>query len=406
MRRTFLLLLAVATAACARRADDPTPDLPPADDGIVRFCCETPDNGTARASGTSYLSRGSRYVCRMYYQGTLGSTALDTKVESALKVNNDRGNSVYRQNTFDESAMLTDDYGFDRKGQLFYWQNRQQHAFVALTDLHANHRDSAHFVPAFRDYRGTTESVWNVYDLRTTRRYPPAGSEAPEADSPAPAPEAATFLQQPDPVRALTVMAPQGATQETNRVYLTFQHCLAQVQVNVKPSADGSMGASGDLNHAENLLAVDLLGVSEEAYVPHTLADDGTLPPPDYKPVNVADYTEAELAANRWGTAVQTFEMETAAAGYLKSFQAIAFGRLQAIRIYWRETANAAIVHAATHTVEESLTDLQSGKRYIFNFELRRGTLAVLQARMEDWTLDSETYRTDGSIVTPQTRTP
>ena len=398
MRRLFLLLLITATAACSRRADEPTADPLPAADDAVRFCCDTPDNGAPRAA-TSYLSQGSRFVCRMYYQGTQGSSALDHSVEAALKVDNNRGNSVYRHSNFDESDMLLDDYGFDRKGQIFYWQNRQEHAFVALTDLHANYRDSAHYVPAFRDYRGTTEAVWNVYDLRTTRRYP-SGTEAPEAESPAPAPEADTFLKQPDPVRALTLMAPQGATQETNRVHLTFQHCLAQVQVNVKPSADGSMGASGDLNHAENLLAVDLLGVSEEAYVPHTLADDGTLPPPDYKPVNVADYTEAELAANRWGTAVQAFEMETAAAGYLKSFHAIAYGRLQAIRIYWREAANPAIVHASTHTVEEALADLQSGMKYVFNFELRRGTLAVIQARLEEWAIDSDSYRTDGSIVT------
>ena len=399
MRRTFLLLLITATAACSRRADDPTADPLPAADNAVRFCCDTPDNGAPRAA-TSYLSQGSRFVCRMYYQGTQGSTALDHSAEAALKVDNNRGNSVYRRSDFDESDMLLDDYGFDRKGQIFYWQNRQEHAFVALTDLHANHRDSTHYVPAFRDYRGTTEAVWNVYDLRTTRRYTMPGSEAPEAESPAPAPEADTFLKQPDPARALTLMAPQGATQETNRVHLTFQHCFAQVQVNVKPSADGSMDASGDLTDPAGLLAVDLLGVSEEAYVPHTLADDGTLPPPDYKPVNVADYTEAELAANRWGTAVQAFEMETAAAGYLKSFHAIAYGRLQAIRIYWREAANPAIVHASTHTVEEALADLQSGMKYVFNFELRRGTLAVIQARLEEWAIDSDSYRTDGSIVT------
>lgn len=259
--------------------------------------------------------------------------------------------------------------------------------------------------------------------------------------------EMTSMADQPDPLIALTKMKPTGATQEANRVRLYFKHQFSQIQVNL------TKGENTPELSAENIVSVELLGVTEKGYVFTNINSDGTQIPPAYDPVVLSKYTEAQLKKNPHGTAFNMFKMDADAqpATSLQSFNAIAFGQLQAIRITWKEeptnetyteatakeendkhlvdnngkkpgeegyvakyedgyTPVAAgeeippVHHVATYkiTVDErgqSLVNLKSGYRYVYDFELRRGTIAFIRAVIDGWMLSDElNYGTSGTI--------
>lgn len=256
------------------------------------------------------------------------------------------------------------------------------------------------------------------------------------------------MAEQPDPLIALTKMKPTGATQEANRVRLYFKHQFSQIQVNLTKAEN-----TAEIN-AENIESVELLGVSEKGYVFTNINPDGTQIPPTYDAVVISKYTEDQLKQNPYGTSFNMFEMgagETPQTS-IKSFNAITFGQLQAIRITWKEeptgenyTEETAaeenarhlvndtsgkqpgadgytttyeagytpvsagqevppVKHVATYkiTVDDrgnSLVNLRSGYRYMYDFELRRGTIAFIRAEIVDWLLDDELdYNTSGTI--------
>lgn len=256
------------------------------------------------------------------------------------------------------------------------------------------------------------------------------------------------MAEQPDPLIALTKMKPTGATQEANRVRLYFKHQFSQIQVNLTKAEN-----TAEIN-AGNIESVELLGVSEKGYVFTNINPDGTQIPPTYDAVVISKYTEDQLKQNPFGTAFNMFEMDDddKPLTSIKSFNAIAFGQLQAIRITWKEeptgenyteetaaeenarhlvndasgkqpgadgytTTYAAgytpvsagqevppVKHVATYkiTVDDrgnSLVNLRSGYRYMYDFELRRGTIAFIRAEIVDWLLDDELdYNTSGTI--------
>lgn len=370
MRRIahILLLGGLLAAACTpERMQENAEKLP------VLFSVGSEDPELTKAS-VPYMALGGHFVCTMYYHAAATASMQDegdfdvdggTATNAWLKVNNDRGNSVY-WNEADESAAEVDSYGFDKRAPIFYWNNRMTHAFVALADY--NHLDS---YPA-RDV---------AYDLtRGTRT---------------------SMAEQPDPIRALTLSRPTGSLPEANRVRLYFRHQFAQVQVNLKPGDDNSAQLSAD-----QIDKVELLGVSEEAYVPTQLKADGTLEAASAKPVRLDDYSDAQLKENKWGTSMPLFAMSESSVGYLKSFQAICFGRLAAIRITWHEEEGNHIVHSSTFEVPETneshvgLWNLQSGMRYIYDLEIRRGTLAVIRAEIKPWQQKTDlVYGADGTIT-------
>lgn len=256
-----------------------------------------------------------------------------------------------------------------------------------------------------------------------------------------------TIAEQPDPLIALTKMKPTGATQEANRVRLHFKHQFSQIQVNLV-NAENTAEIT-----AENIVSVELLGVTKKGYVFTNINPDGTQIPPSYDPVIISQYTEEQLKENPHGTAFNMFDMGTAKpTTSLKSFNAIAFGQLQAIRITWQEeptgenyTAETAaeenakyliadangkkpgddgytttyksgytpvnegdvvppVKHVATYkiTVDDrnnSLVNLRSGFRYMYDFELRRGTIAFIRATIDGWLLDDDLdFNTSGTI--------
>ncbi len=227
--------------------------------------------------------------------------------------------------------------------------------------------------------------------------------------------------EQPDVLQALTIdQVPKSAIMEANRVHLFFKHQFAQVQVNLKNSVDNSVQITEG-----QIQKVELLGVTNTGYMFTNMKSDGTIDVPagfkssTFKEVVATDFTDAQLQANPYGTSFEMFvrnvpDDEKELNKIVKSYECITFGRMQAIRITWKEedTTDAGgnpvpgVEHVATYRVPEKndqnqpLRLLEQGTKYIWNIELRRGTLAVVRTEIIPWEENQEEYNADGSIVT------
>lgn len=218
--------------------------------------------------------------------------------------------------------------------------------------------------------------------------------------------------QQPDILQALTIdQKPLSAIMEANRVHLYFKHQFAQVQVNLKNSVDNSV-----LITADQIKKVELLGVTNTGYMFIDMNPDGTMKVPSgfktstFKEVVATDFTDSQLETNPYGTSFEMFNRtltddDKNISKILKSYECITFGRLQAIRITWQEEGADGVVHVATYRVPEKndrnqpLRLLEQGTKYIWNIELRRGTLAVVRTEIIPWEENQEEYNADGFIV-------
>ncbi len=395
-----IVLTACATDSPALTGDEP---LPATDDNAVMFT----SGNQSLSRAIPYLGKDGRFVCRMYYQATQGSTDYTGQFQSWLRVNNAYGNSVYRDSLFkanESNSDLFDQFNFEKAATIFYWQNRLNHSFIAYTDLHRC------FDSSYRGDKGlnmTTDASFteaeNTYACKsftlTTSPTPIADLSESEKQTGDP-----KYYSQPDPAVANTIMLPAGATQEANRVDLIFRHCFSQIQVNLKKAADGGITSL----EAAQITKVEMLGVSEEGYVCFDADPTTGKPhPASYKSVSPSDYTDEQLASNPYGTAMSMFDMgsDNYAIGYVKSFNAIAFGQLRALRITWTEPATEssdAIKHVVTHRITENdFRYLQSGVRYIHNLELRRGTLAVIKTEILPWEIDETQWKGNGTVKEP-----
>ena len=390
--KIFILLTLAALTACSGEA----PGNQSGDDTIVGSPVIFTSGNQSLSRAIPYLGENGRFVCRMYYQATQGSTDYTGQFQSWLRVNNAYGNSVYRNSLFnavESNNDLFDQFKFEKAATIFYWQNRLNHSFIAYTDLHRcfestyngdnglNMINDASFTEAENTYAckkfilttSPTESLKEEQKLSGDPKY----------------------YSQPDPAVANTIMLPAGATQEANRVDLIFRHCFSQIQVNLKKAADGGITSLT----AAQITKVEMLGVSEEGYVcfdadPTTGKNHAAT----YKKV-----VQSELAANEFGTSMEMYDMgsDNYATGYVKSYRAIAFGQLRAIRITWKE--DSGIEHIVTHKVvnldSNDFINLRSGVRYIHNLELRRGTLAVIKTVILPWEIDEQQWNTSGIIT-------
>lgn len=397
--KIFILLTLAALTACSGEA----PDAPSGNDAVVGTPVMFTSGNQSLSRAIPYLGKKGRFVCRMYYQATQGSTDYTGQFQSWLRVNNAYGNSVYRDSLFnaDESdSDLFDQFNFEKAATIFYWQNRLNHSFIAYTDLHRCFKD---------DYRGDNGLNMTTDFTLTESETDFDGRKFTLTTSPTPIDSLTTeqkqtgdpaYYNQPDPAIANTVMLPAGATQEANRVDLIFRHCFSQIQVNLKKAADGGIN---DLN-ADDITKVELLGVSQEGYI-YFDADSvtGNNHAATYKKVVQSDFTTEELATNEFGTSMEMYDMgsDNYATGYVKSYRAIAFGQLGAIRITWKE--DSGIEHIVTHKVvnldSNDFINLRSGVRYIHNLELRRGTLAVIKTVILPWEIDEQQWDTSGIIT-------
>ena len=362
-----------------------------------------------------------------------------------LTVNNDIGNSVYRKASFSTPTNEDATLNFDNDATIFYWQNRLTHAFLALADynqLTTNNGSSLTPTTATQGKLKLFPYGDKIVSVEEVEAKDGAGNTLYEDDGVTPKTTTVTeydqtynsydltrkarnlYTNMPDPIMALTIQKPEGATQEANRVRLYFKHQFSQIQVNLKGASDESATLTAD-----QIKKVELLGVSEEGYVKNILNDDGTvgtvpggspagtMGAADYKPVDLYEYTDEHLEKNRWGTSFEMFDMgdtdgngssdtsDHYAAGYLKSYNAIAFGQLWGIRVTWRERTGE-ILHVTTYEVpmqnetKVDLRNLASGMKYIYNLELRRGTLAIIRTEILDWQQEEPlVYTQDGTIT-------
>jgi len=233
------------------------------------------------------------------------------------------------------------------QGNTFYWQNRMDHVFLALAD----------------NNRLTSESAFtdDLIEFDLTRG------------------DKTSMAEQPDPILAYVKTKPAGATPEANRVKLYFKHQFAQVQVNIKNAQDGSV----NLENNTYIKDVELLGVTKKGYVPFSITPKGEVDKATFEPES-KDY------------AFSLFEA-TPTAGYLKTYEGIAYGTMQGIQITWYE-ADTKVEHKAI--LKKAIdVKLVSGTKYIYNIELRRSVIAQVIAEIADWEVDENEYDASGTIV-------
>ena len=375
----FALLMASCSETEIEESQDPVRSMP------VLFSAGNTEATVTRATA-SYMPKNSHFVCSMFFHAgvndTIGSEfgapVADVNMTTAwLKISNSTGNAVYWNKEYSEVVKDSlDVYGFDVNSKCFYWQNRLNHIFLALTDNHD--LDGSISNGSLKIYPDVTDKYKDKYMLAydLTRGEKKAMSE------------------QPDPILALETARPSGGTPEANRVKLFFKHQFAQIQVNLKSSLDTS--AVIDPAWIER---VELLGVAETGYVPYCILSDGTLPAATSLPINVDDKKyQTTIKDNPYGSSFNMFQRSTPVGGYLKSFECIAFGTLQGIRITWRESGDEnAVKHVATYKGVKNLA-LKSGTKYIYNMELRRSLIAEVTAKIKPWEMDKASYTADGTI--------
>ena len=357
----------------------------------VLFSAGNTEATVTRASA-SYMPKDGRFVCSMFFHAGAKDTeesafyatdaplAPDVNMTTAwLKINNTYGNAVYWNKTFAD-GVTTDIYGFDDAAKCFYWQNRLSHVFLALADnnkLNSDDGSESGTLKLFPDLNCQYKDKYMLsYDL--TRG------------------DKTSMSMQPDPIQAVETARPLGATPEANRVKLFFKHQFSQIQVNLKNSQDASVTIDHTL-----IESVELLGVAEKGYVAYCIQPDGTVPATTSEPINLDDAKySATKKDNPFGSSFNLFTRQTAATGYLKSFEGITFGTLQGIRISWKESADAnAIKHVATFKgLDAAHKNLESGKKYIYNMELRRSLIAQVTAEIIPWEMDKTDYQADGTI--------
>lgn len=285
------------------------------------------------------LADNSRFVCTMYYHSKTSDTddsnydLTTSKIHTAwLEVSDGSGNAVYKNSEFSAD------------GTSFYWQNKLMHAFLAIADN--NNLTSTTVQPI---YNLSNDDYSNEYDLRKG--------------------ELTSIAGQPDPILALTEAIAEG-----NRVTLNFQHQFSLIQVNLKDAENSTPITAGDISN------VELLGVSETGYVYTKLNSDGTIDPPTASEVNIDSYTDDQLSTNKWGTSFEMFDMGATTDPILKSYNAIAFGTLRAIRVTWNDDTTS---YEATLEVQQTLA---SGKMYTYNLSIQQpvaGTRGLLDGNSQ-----------------------
>ena len=357
----------------------------------VLFSAGNTEASVTRATA-SYMPKNSRFVCSMFFHAGAndtneskfypedGTPTSDVNMTTAwLKINNATGNAVYWNKSFG-AAEKTDVYGFDEAAKCFYWQNRLNHIFLAVADYNKLSSDD-----------GNTGSLKLFPDIQTKK---PTKDGAEGYMLEYNITTGGDMSAQPDPIQAVVTMKPEGATPEANRVKLFFKHQFSQVQVNIKSSQDESAIVDESL-----IESVELLGVAETGYVAYCINPDGTVQPTTSAPIDIDNSKYAATKAdNPYGSSFKMFTRSAVPTGYLKSFECIAFGTLQGIRITWKESNDAnAVKHVTTY---KGVTNkiLESGMKYVYNMELRRSVIAKVTAEVTAWTMDQTEYNADGTI--------
>lgn len=406
-----------------------------------------------RAGNITYMPNHVRFTATMLTKAAADEDYMYDKPFFANMLVDDKGagNSLYYQSTYVAPAIdKQDNYHNDDDASIFYWQNRLKHGFIGYIDDYnkalpwAKHQAGDVEYSSAPEYFPQTLSGW--------RNDAPATSEGKKDDAVQNIlytmkkdgtilswqqyekfdlrnnPAITSMSMQKDPLVACEEKVPESSSPEKNRVYLTFRHQLAQVQVNLKGSPESANILASQID------SVALLGVSLDAYV---------FPYPEYgftetvTPKVDANGDPTNDVSRTWGIVRQgdakkdllrkayavplTLDQQNAnppagsqfdmfimadgkqATGYLKGFEAIAFGDLKYLRIVWHENDehdNPDIYHIIQFPItDDRFKKLESGKRYIMNLELRLGSIAVVKTEIVDWIPYTTVYESSGTVV-------
>lgn len=427
---------------------------------MVYLSAGTEQLAATRAGNISYMPNKVRFSAMMIIHEGPGEYKYEHPFFANMIVDNaGAGNSWYYKNDYTTPSSY-DSYKNDDDASIFYWQNRLAHGFVGYINDYNIALPWAQGAAGAIEYFPKTISDWDP----TGPGIGEEGDKKVDKDNTLPIQytlqKDGTILRwqqyemfdlrnkdgedkmskQKDPLVAYTEKIPEFSTPEKNRVYLTFRHQFAQVQVNLRGSKTSAPVEK------KNIERVELLGVSEYAYVfPYpeygcvndttfvldseghktydskgnpmftdvatswTIARQGKdrtelLRPALAEKVDLTKYTEQQLKQNEFGTSFRLFDMAESDVmeGYIKGYEGIAYGNLGALRIVWHEDPDDTdkdVVHNIVFKItDDKFKVLESGKRYVFNLELRRGTLAVIKAVIDDWIPYETEYSTSGTV--------
>lgn len=334
------LCLGMMMGACT--SDDGVGEEQPKGLMPVLFSAGNMEAAITRSASASYMPENSRFVCSMFFHAGANDSN-DSQYAAPLSEVNMFSNELTIEGSLGNATY--------KDNKSFYWQNRLDHVFLAIAD---NHKPT--------EAPEVAVGGKLLCDLTRTDQMD-------------------LMKQQPDPIVAYVKMSPAGATPEANRVKLFFKHQFAQVQVNIKSSLDESASIT-----ANQITNVELIGVARNATIPFSIKPNG-----DMQELTVSEETQN----------FNMFVCSTPTSGYIKSFECIAFGTLKTIRVTWEEKDKDTEGNPYVHQVElksVNNVELLGGHRYIYNIELRRTGIAQLSAEIVDWTDDTASYETKGTI--------
>lgn len=290
-----------------------------------------------KATTRAVMADGGRFVCTMYYKPSetgeyyLLPEHYGGSMKTAWLQIYGSGNAKYM------------DYSFSAEATSLFWENRWSHVFLALAD-----------------YNKLTTNEGAIYQAGTQgklKMYPNNDKQPTENTYNLTRGELTSMAGQPDPILAKTIKTPDGDP-SVNVVELDFKHQFSQIQVNVK-----NKDWNSPLIDASRISKVELLGISTEGYVTTRINNVGE--------VSAATYNTVDA-----NTSFDMFEMASPADGCLKSFNAIAYGKLVSIKVTWNDGTGeeVGINHTPIHTVNVTL---ESGKKYVYNLEISRTPVAA-----------------------------
>lgn len=282
--------------------------------------------GKATTRAVADMANGGRFVCTMYYKPS------ETGQYYVLPAHYGGSMKTAWLQIYGSGKAKYMDHKFTAEATSLFWGNRWSHVFLALADYNK-----------LTTNIGATSAGGSQGKLKM---YPNNDKQPTENIYDLTRGALTSMVGQPDPILAKTIKAPVGdPSAEANRVTLNFEHQFAQIQVNVKNKAENNPAIDASM-----ISKVELLGVSTEGYVTTRIDNNG----------NVSAAT-----CNNVTNDFNMFVMDTPESGYLKSFNAIAFGHLTSIRVTWDDGSS----HTSTLSVNSNLA---SGTKYVYNLEISR----------------------------------
>lgn len=407
------------------------------------------DEAPAMTRAISYMPSGVKFTSMMLVREKEEYDYRYEQPVNAYMIVDDKGagNSLYYKSTYETPERIDNpNYNNDDDATIFYWQNRHTHGFIGYIEDYNKILRGETYTPKTLINWITNPEAASQEEKKTRFIYTKnqdgevcRWQQFEKVDLRQATYEDKNMSQMPDPLIAYAEKKPEGSAAENNRVYLTFRHQLAQVQVNLRGSQESAPIDTAQIDK------VELLGVSEYAYLfPYpeygfskektgtrhhdaetdedgniikdawdepmyeqtwSLVRQGTTKELLRKAMGSVTDPQKYTTEQPYGTSFQMFLMSTPETNYLKSFNCVAFGNLDAIRITWNEeTDPQKQADNVQHIVTFKITDakfktLESGKRYIFNLELQRGTLAIVRTTIDDWIPYTTEYKTPGTIV-------